>query len=77
VSNAGHGGGGGSDDAATPEHDGQWIFRHDTFGDEALWTDQLRMHEVIATAVDPMTALSVGLKWTPRRCPRACSPART
>ena len=26
------------------------------------WTDTLRMHEVIATAVDPTTALSVGLK---------------
>jgi mono/diheme cytochrome c family protein len=27
-----------------------------------LWTDTLRMHEVISTAVDPTTALSVGLK---------------
>ncbi len=42
--------------------DGQHIFRFDTFGDEQLWTDTLRMHEVIRTAVDPMTALSVGLK---------------
>jgi hypothetical protein len=41
--------------------DGQSIFRFDTFGDEQLWTDTLRMHEVIAT-VDPLTALSVGLK---------------
>ncbi|HYC57794.1 MAG TPA: hypothetical protein VEL28_22905 [Candidatus Binatia bacterium] len=41
---------------------GREIFRHDTFGDERLWTDELRMHEVIAQAVDPMTALSVGLK---------------
>lgn len=41
---------------------GQQIFRYDTFGDEAQWTDTLRMHEVIATAVDPTTALSVGLK---------------
>lgn len=31
---------------------GQQIFRFDTFGDEAKWTDTLRMHEVIsATAV--------------------------
>src|SRR6185503_17409830 len=37
-------------------------FRYDTFGDETLWSDQLRMHEVIRTAVDPTTALSVGLK---------------
>jgi mono/diheme cytochrome c family protein len=40
---------------------GQTIFRFDTFGDEQLWTDVLRMHEVIAT-VSPRTALSVGLK---------------
>ena len=25
---------------------GRDIFRHDTFGDEQLWTDALRMHEV-------------------------------
>ena len=31
-----------------PKHrDGQAIFRFDTFGDEQLWTDTLRMHEVI------------------------------
>jgi mono/diheme cytochrome c family protein len=41
--------------------DGQAIFRFDTFGDEQLWTDVLRMHEVIAT-VTPATALAVGLK---------------
>ena len=41
---------------------GQQIFRFDTFGDETQWTDTLRMHEVIAAAVDPTTALSVGLK---------------
>jgi len=41
---------------------GQQIFRFDTFGDETFWTDTLRMHEVIAKAVDPTTALSVGLK---------------
>ena len=41
--------------------DGQTIFRFDTFGDEQLWTDVLRMHEAIAN-VDPATALSVGLK---------------
>ena len=41
--------------------DGQAIFRFDTFGDEQLWTDTLRMHEVIP-AVDPVTALAVGLK---------------
>lgn len=42
--------------------EGQRIFRFDTFGDETQWTDKLRMHEVISSAVDPATALSVGLK---------------
>ena len=46
-------------DAQTRE--GQTIFRYDTFGDEQLWTDVLRMHEVIET-VSPATALAVGLK---------------
>ena len=41
--------------------EGQAIFRFDTFGDEQLWTNVLRMHEPIAT-VDPETALGVGLK---------------
>jgi mono/diheme cytochrome c family protein len=41
---------------------GQQIFRFDTYGDESFWTDTLRMHEVITTAVSPATALSVGLK---------------
>lgn len=41
---------------------GRDIFRFDTFGDETQWTDTLRMHEVIRTAVDPATALAVGLK---------------
>ena len=52
--------GGGDDDDEIER--GQRIFRFDTFGDEAKWTDTLRMHEVISAAVDPTTALSVGLK---------------
>ena len=40
---------------------GQRIFRFDTFGDEQLWTDVLRMHDVVSH-VDPATALAVGLK---------------
>ena len=36
---------------------GKDVFRTDTFSDEVFWTDTLRMHEVIATAVDPVTAL--------------------
>lgn len=42
--------------------EGKEIFRYDTFGDEKYWTDTLRMHEVIAQAVTPAVALSVGLK---------------
>jgi mono/diheme cytochrome c family protein len=41
---------------------GKDVFRFDTFGDETKWTDALRLHEVIGAAVDPTTALSVGLK---------------
>jgi hypothetical protein len=41
---------------------GKEIFRFDTFGDETFWTDTLRIHEVIQTAVSPLTALAVGLK---------------
>jgi len=41
---------------------GQNIFRFDTFGDESFWTDVLQMNQVIQSAVDPVTALSVGLK---------------
>jgi len=47
---------------ATLAAKGQDIFRNATFGDETFWTDTLRMNEVIASAVDPKTALSVGLK---------------
>ena len=50
-----------SGSAQTSDRDGQAIFRFDTFGDEQLWTDVLRMHEVLPT-VDPATALAVGLK---------------
>ena len=49
---------------------GQQIFRFDTFGDEAFWGDQLRLHQAIAgkrlggvgPGVSPKTALAVGLK---------------
>jgi hypothetical protein len=40
---------------------GKQIFRFDTLGDEQLWTDTLRMHEVVKD-LTPRTALSVGLK---------------
>lgn len=50
---------------------GKQIFRFDTFGDEAQWTDGLRLHEVIPAAVDPVTALSVGLKVDSEALPAA------
>ena len=58
-------GGSDDDDAARQAAlvaQGKQIFRFETFGDEVKWTDTLRMHEVIPAAVDPTTALSVGLK---------------
>ena len=51
-------------------NEGQMIFRYDTFGDEQLWTDVLRMHEVIPT-ISPATALSVGLKVDAEALPAA------
>ncbi len=49
---------------------GRWVFRYDTFGDEAFWGDTLKLHLAVAGAdnggvgggVDPTTALAVGLK---------------
>ncbi|HEU0198841.1 MAG TPA: c-type cytochrome [Burkholderiaceae bacterium] len=67
---------GGSSDNSEAEHaaqveQGKQIFRYDTFGDEGQWTDTLRMHEVISAAVDPVTALSVGLKVDAEALPAA------
>jgi mono/diheme cytochrome c family protein len=67
---------GGSDDDTTADQaalveQGRQIFRYETFGDEAKWTDALRMHEVISAAVDPVTALSVGLKVDAQALPAA------
>jgi mono/diheme cytochrome c family protein len=63
---AGCGGDDDDDDAAARNAalvaEGKQTFRFETFGDEAKWTDTLRLHEVIRSAVDPTTALSVGLK---------------
>ena len=47
--------------AGAKPQDGQEIFRFNTFNDEQLWTDVLRMHEVLPS-VPPATALAVGLK---------------
>jgi mono/diheme cytochrome c family protein len=50
---------------------GKDIFRSDTFGDETFWTDMLKMNEVITSAVDPTTALKVGLKVDAEALPAA------
>ena len=62
------------DDDERKHRQGQAIFRYDTFGDEQLWTDVLRMHEVIAK-VPPVTALAVGLKVDVEALPRAVKAA--
>jgi mono/diheme cytochrome c family protein len=53
---------GGTSATSAEIENGRQIFRHDTFGDEQLWTDVLQMHEVVASHVSPRTALAVGLK---------------
>ena len=50
---------------------GKQIFRFDTFGDETMWIGKLKLHEVVRTAVDPTTALSVGLKVDAEALPAA------
>ncbi len=68
---------GGGSGPATPTLDpalvaqGKQIFRDDTFGDEAQWTDTLRMHEVIEQNVTPKIALAVGLKVDSEALPAA------
>src|SRR5438046_3566632 len=42
--------------------EGQKIFRFDTFGDEKVWTNTLRLNQIVEKKVDPATALMVGLK---------------
>ena len=58
----GDGDGGPTEPSPEQLAEGKQIFRFDTFGDETFWTDTLRLHEVIQTAVSPVTALGVGLK---------------
>lgn len=48
--------------APPPALDGEEVFRHDTFGSEAHWTQTLDMARVIRTSLDPATALALGLK---------------
>ena len=44
------------------EGQGQKIFRDDTFGNEVFWTDTARLHEVVQDEIQPLEALSLGLK---------------
>jgi hypothetical protein len=38
------------------------VFGHDTLGDEAFWTDRLRLNVVFEDTLVPVTALTLGLK---------------
>jgi hypothetical protein len=59
-----------SDNARRMIEQGRQTFRYDTFGDQAFWGAQLKLHQAIAGAkyggvgpgVSPNTALAVGLK---------------
>jgi len=59
-----------SDNAQRMLREGRQTFRYDTFGDEAYWTDKLKLHQAIegskfggvGAGVSPRTALTVGLK---------------
>jgi len=59
-----------SENAKQMMEQGKQIFRYDTFGDEAYWTDKLKLHHAIqgskfggvGLGVSPKTALAVGLK---------------
>jgi hypothetical protein len=59
-----------TDNAQRMMAEGKQIFRFDTFGDEAFWTDKLKLHHAIqgskfggvGPGVSPKTALAVGLK---------------
>ncbi|HEY6513058.1 MAG TPA: hypothetical protein VI032_13820 [Burkholderiaceae bacterium] len=66
---------GGDDDSAARQAAlvaaGKDVFRYDTFGDEIKWTDTLRLHEAVRSAVDPTTALAVGLKVDSEALPAA------
>ena len=53
---------------------GRAIFRFDTFGDEQLWTDFLRMHEPIATLSPEDRRWPLVSRSTSTRCRRRWSP---
>ena len=45
--------------------DGQRVFRFDTFGDEELWTDKLRLHVVVEKSVDLLRRCQLDSRLTP------------
>jgi len=49
------------DNAKAMIDQGRQIFRFDTYGDEAFWTDQLQIQQSVKT-LPPSTALALGLK---------------
>ncbi|MBA2526157.1 MAG: hypothetical protein H0V18_10315, partial [Pyrinomonadaceae bacterium] len=59
-----------SNNAQQMLEEGRRIFRYDTFGDEAYWTDKLKLHHAIegskfggvGPGVSPKAALAIGLK---------------
>ena len=59
-----------SENAKQMMEQGKQIFRYETFGDEAYWSGQLKLHQAIqgskfggvGAGVSPKTALAVGLK---------------
>ena len=64
--------GGGSGQAETTITDAELVAKGKEIplryvGDESLWTDTLRMHEVIRTGVDPVTRYQWGSRSTPTR----------
>src|SRR5215212_8893163 len=44
------------------ERQGREIFRYDTFGDEQFWTDTATLHRIVDDHIQPLEALSLGLK---------------
>ncbi len=48
----------GTPPTATAEPQAKQESSAQTFGDEQLWTDKLRLNEVVEKNVDPMTALN-------------------
>src|SRR5262245_51437401 len=59
-----------NDNATDMLDKGKAVFRYETFGDEAFWTDQLQLHKAIAhkdaggigEGLTPKAALDAGLK---------------